>query len=464
VDADDRDQVLEATRELVSAVVERNALTSDDIISILFTATPDLVSEFPALAARELGMGDVPLMCATEIGVPHALPRVLRLMAHVETDRSRADIQHVYLRGAVALRRDIAHEHEPGDGQGERERDERLSGPGDPRRPVRHGQVQRRPVGGGSAGRGLPRHRRDVPRRHGRPCSTPASIPMTTRRWPAWSPGACIEVGTEAGTERVQVDGADVAERIRQCGGDPLGVGGVGRPRGAPPAGRAAAVAGGRRRRRRRRGPDIGTVVLPDADAEGLPDRGPEVPGPAPARSWHHDAAEIAALAADLPPRDEYDSSAGQPAAAGRGRGGVDSTDLDAQASSTGRRAGRSAVAGGGTRSRAGRCRSSRSSAGPTSASPRWSTGSWAARRRRPGHPACTRDRIAYEALWNGKRSPSSTPAAGTRRPAAGRLDHPQAEYAMRPPTSSCSSSTARSAPPTPTWPPRASCGAATGR
>jgi chorismate mutase len=108
VDADDREQVLEATRELVTAVLERNDLAHDDVISILFTATPDLTSEFPALAARELGMGDVPLMCATEIGVPHALPRVLRLMAHVETDRPRAEVQHVYLRGAVALRRDIA--------------------------------------------------------------------------------------------------------------------------------------------------------------------------------------------------------------------------------------------------------------------------------------------------------------------------------------------------------------------
>jgi len=108
VDADDREQVLEATRELVSAVLERNDLDHDDVISILFTATPDLVSEFPALAARELGMGDVPLMCATEIGVAHALPRVLRLMAHVETPKPRSGIQHVYLRGATALRRDIA--------------------------------------------------------------------------------------------------------------------------------------------------------------------------------------------------------------------------------------------------------------------------------------------------------------------------------------------------------------------
>ena len=108
VDADDREQVLEATRELVTAVMERNALVHDDVISILFTATPDIVSEFPALAARELGFGDVPLMCATEMNVPHALPRVLRLMAHVEVAKPRHDIQHVYLRGAVALRRDIA--------------------------------------------------------------------------------------------------------------------------------------------------------------------------------------------------------------------------------------------------------------------------------------------------------------------------------------------------------------------
>jgi chorismate mutase len=108
VEADDRDQVLEATRELVSTVMDRNQLRSEDLISILFTATPDLVSEFPALAARELGLGDVPLMCATEIAVPHALPRVLRLMAHAEIPKERADIQHVYLRGAVALRRDIA--------------------------------------------------------------------------------------------------------------------------------------------------------------------------------------------------------------------------------------------------------------------------------------------------------------------------------------------------------------------
>lgn len=108
VDADERDAILDATAELVTAVMTRNDLTPDDVISVLFTATPDLTSEFPALAARKLGFHAVPLMCATEIPVRGAMPRVVRLMAHVDTDRTRAQIQHVYLRGAAALRLDIA--------------------------------------------------------------------------------------------------------------------------------------------------------------------------------------------------------------------------------------------------------------------------------------------------------------------------------------------------------------------
>ena len=108
IEVDDRDQILEATTELVAEVMSRNGLVPDDVISVLFTATPDLLAEFPALAARKLGFHDVPLLCAGEIDVPHALPRVIRLMAHIETDRPRSEIQHVYLRGAVALRLDIA--------------------------------------------------------------------------------------------------------------------------------------------------------------------------------------------------------------------------------------------------------------------------------------------------------------------------------------------------------------------
>ena len=108
VDSADREAILEATAELVAEVMSRNDLTTDDVISVLFTATPDLTAEFPALAARKIGFHDVPLICAAEIAVPGAMPRVVRLMAHIETDRPRSAIQHVYLRGAAALRLDIA--------------------------------------------------------------------------------------------------------------------------------------------------------------------------------------------------------------------------------------------------------------------------------------------------------------------------------------------------------------------
>jgi len=108
VEADEREQVLDATRELVAEVIRVNDLSLDDFISVIFTSTADLVSEFPAVAARELGMGDVPLMCARELEIGGSMPRVVRLMAHVETTRTRAEVRHVYLRGAQALRRDIA--------------------------------------------------------------------------------------------------------------------------------------------------------------------------------------------------------------------------------------------------------------------------------------------------------------------------------------------------------------------
>jgi chorismate mutase len=107
VDADERAAVLGGTAELVTAVMTRNELVPDDVISVLFTATPDLTAEFPALAARKLGFQDVPLLCASEIAVPGAMPRVVRLMMHLETSRPRSAIQHVYLRGAAALRPDV---------------------------------------------------------------------------------------------------------------------------------------------------------------------------------------------------------------------------------------------------------------------------------------------------------------------------------------------------------------------
>jgi chorismate mutase len=100
--------ILDGASELVTEVMTRNQLTPDDVISVVFTATADLNAEFPALAARKLGFQDVPLLCSTEIDVPGAMPRVIRLMMHVETGLPRSAIQHVYLRGAAALRLDIA--------------------------------------------------------------------------------------------------------------------------------------------------------------------------------------------------------------------------------------------------------------------------------------------------------------------------------------------------------------------
>lgn len=108
LDSDERSHLLKSTAELVTKVLHENQLDAADLISIWFTATPDLVSEFPALAARELGLGDVPLMCSVEMAVSGSMPKVIRLMMHVETNKSRSEIKHVYLRGAAALRTDLA--------------------------------------------------------------------------------------------------------------------------------------------------------------------------------------------------------------------------------------------------------------------------------------------------------------------------------------------------------------------
>ncbi|TDD58531.1 chorismate mutase [Kribbella antibiotica] len=107
LDVDEREHLLARTAELVKAVLEANDLDSADLISILFTVTPDLHAEFPAVAGRQIGLTDVPLMCMQEIDIPHALPRVVRMMVHTETDRSRDKVQHVYLHGASALRPDL---------------------------------------------------------------------------------------------------------------------------------------------------------------------------------------------------------------------------------------------------------------------------------------------------------------------------------------------------------------------
>jgi chorismate mutase len=106
VPENDADAILDATEELVRAVMDRNELTPEDMVSCIFTATDDLDAEFPAVAARRLGLDSVPLLCAREIAVPGSLPRVVRLMVHCY-GAPEAQPAHVYLRDAVELRRDI---------------------------------------------------------------------------------------------------------------------------------------------------------------------------------------------------------------------------------------------------------------------------------------------------------------------------------------------------------------------
>jgi chorismate mutase len=99
--------MLDRVAEMVLDVMAANGLEVDDFISVIFTATSDLVSEFPAYAARRLGFGDVPLICARELEIAGSMPRVVRMMAHVETDLARGEVTHVYLHGAANLRRDL---------------------------------------------------------------------------------------------------------------------------------------------------------------------------------------------------------------------------------------------------------------------------------------------------------------------------------------------------------------------
>ena len=108
VERDDPQSIAEATAELVRELASRNGLETDDVVSAFFTVTPDLASGFPATAAREALWGDVPMLCTVEIPVPGALPRCVRLLVHVESALGRGEIRHVYLRGARALRPDIA--------------------------------------------------------------------------------------------------------------------------------------------------------------------------------------------------------------------------------------------------------------------------------------------------------------------------------------------------------------------
>ena len=107
VDADTAAQVTERSQELMREIMARNELVEDDIVSVVFTATPDVTSIFPATAIREIGFGAVPLLCAAEIAVPGAMPLCIRVLLHVHTTRSRDEMHHVYLHGAQGLRDDL---------------------------------------------------------------------------------------------------------------------------------------------------------------------------------------------------------------------------------------------------------------------------------------------------------------------------------------------------------------------
>lgn len=106
VDRDDREAVLKATRELLGLMVRLNGINPIDVASAIFTTTPDVISVFPATAARQLGWLDVPLMCAHEMQVPGSLERCVRILLHWNTDKPQDEIQHVYLHDARTLRPD----------------------------------------------------------------------------------------------------------------------------------------------------------------------------------------------------------------------------------------------------------------------------------------------------------------------------------------------------------------------
>lgn len=107
LDADTREQVIERTSALLQAMLERNGVAHDDLVSVMFTATPDIRSEFPAAAARSMGISDVPLLCAQELDIVSAVPLCIRVMMHLNTERARQDLRHVYLGGAEPLRTDL---------------------------------------------------------------------------------------------------------------------------------------------------------------------------------------------------------------------------------------------------------------------------------------------------------------------------------------------------------------------
>lgn len=109
VEANERGEILDATHELLTTILERNGITEfDEVVSAVFTTTRDLTACFPAEAAREIGMSQVPLLCASEIAVEGGMPRCIRILLHVNTGKKQAEMVHVYLREAANLRPDVS--------------------------------------------------------------------------------------------------------------------------------------------------------------------------------------------------------------------------------------------------------------------------------------------------------------------------------------------------------------------
>jgi len=107
VAADTPAEIRERTAEVLQVMMERNGISPDDIVSVIFTATPDLVSDFPAVAARNMGLSHTPLLCSQEIPVTGSVKRCIRVLMHAYSQHSKADIRHVYLHGAKQLRTDL---------------------------------------------------------------------------------------------------------------------------------------------------------------------------------------------------------------------------------------------------------------------------------------------------------------------------------------------------------------------
>ena len=108
VPANTAGDIAAGVQELIAAILKANELTPSEVVSVFFTSTVDLDAAFPAAACREMGFANVPLIGSVEVNVPGALDKTVRAMLHVETDRSPEQITHIYLHGAVSLRRDIA--------------------------------------------------------------------------------------------------------------------------------------------------------------------------------------------------------------------------------------------------------------------------------------------------------------------------------------------------------------------